>query len=99
MKALGDILDRNINSVMETLLVLAGLLVAVLTAPAAEPQDLVGQTAQGPFKPNWPSLHAHQDPEWFRDAKFGIYTHWGPVTVGCEDAPQGGASGTAARCI
>ena len=23
-------------------------------------------------------------------AKFGIYTHWGPVTVGCEDSPRGG---------
>jgi alpha-L-fucosidase len=42
------------------------------------------------FKADWQSLQAHRDPEWFRDAKFGIYTHWGPVTVGCEDAPQGG---------
>ena len=90
MKALEDILDRNINSGIEKLVVMAGLLVAVLTAPAAELQDLVGQTAQGPFKPDWPSLHAHQDPEWFYDAEFGIYTHWRPVTVGCEDAPQGG---------
>jgi len=44
----------------------------------------------GPFKPEWESLKAHQNPEWFRDAKLGIYTHWGPVTVGCEDAPKGG---------
>jgi alpha-L-fucosidase len=46
--------------------------------------------ASGPFNLDWASLKAHKDPEWFRDAKFGIYTHWGPVTVGCEDAPQGG---------
>ena len=45
--------------------------------------------AKGPFKPEWNSLKAHQDPEWFRDAKFGIYTHWGPVTVGAEDGPAG----------
>ncbi len=45
--------------------------------------------AKGPFKPTWESLKAHQDPEWFRDAKFGIYTHWGPVTVGAEDGPNG----------
>ncbi|MGC8638821.1 MAG: alpha-L-fucosidase [Isosphaeraceae bacterium] len=44
----------------------------------------------GPYRPAWESLKAHQDPEWFRDAKFGIYTHWGPVTVGCEDCPSGG---------
>jgi alpha-L-fucosidase len=58
--------------------ILSKILMAFWTAP--EPA----------FKPDWPSLHAHRDPEWFRDAKFGIYTHWGPVTVGCEDAPQGG---------
>ncbi len=70
---------------MDPLLVLAGLLSAMLTVSAAEPPKAGGQTAEGPFKPDWPSLHAHQDPEWFRDAKFGTYTHWGPVTVGCED--------------
>ena len=41
----------------------------------------------GPFKPDWQSLRSHQDAEWFRDAKFGIYTHWGPVTVGSSFAP------------
>ncbi len=35
----------------------------------------------GPFKPNVQSLtKGYQVPEWFRDAKFGIYSHWGPVT-------------------
>lgn len=42
--------------------------------------------AQGPYKDQWDSLKAHRDPEWFRDAKFGIYTHWGPVTLGAEGA-------------
>jgi alpha-L-fucosidase len=37
----------------------------------------------------WESLSKHEVPEWFRDAKFGIYTHWGPVTVGAEDGPAG----------
>lgn len=46
--------------------------------------------SKGPFQPEWESLKAHQNPEWFRDAKLGIYTHWGPVTVGCENAPKGG---------
>ena len=31
--------------------------------------------ASGPFWPDWDSLHAHKDAEWFRDAKFGIYSH------------------------
>ena len=41
-----------------------------------------------PFQPTWESLKAHQDPAWFRDAKFGIYTHWGPVTVGSRGLPS-----------
>ncbi len=55
---------------------------------AAEPgTDAVGQ---GPYRAEWESLKAHKDPEWFRDAKFGIYTHWGPVTLGREEGPGGG---------
>ena len=34
--------------------------------------------AEGPFKPDWNSLTNYQTPEWFRDAKFGIWAHWGP---------------------
>lgn len=44
---------------------------------------------RGPYQANWTSLEGHTIPEWFRDAKFGIYTHWGPVTVGAEDGPGG----------
>ncbi len=33
------------------------------------------------YKPSWNSLRAHQTPQWFRDAKFGIYTHWGIYSV------------------
>jgi alpha-L-fucosidase len=34
--------------------------------------------ASGPFKPDWNSLTNYQTPEWYRDAKFGIWAHWGP---------------------
>ena len=34
--------------------------------------------AQGPFKPTLESLSAFQVPDWYRDAKFGIWAHWGP---------------------
>lgn len=33
------------------------------------------------YKPNWRSLRSHPTPQWFRDAKFGIYTHWGIYSV------------------
>jgi hypothetical protein len=34
--------------------------------------------AAGPFQPTWESLSNYQVPDWFRDAKFGIWAHWGP---------------------
>ena len=34
--------------------------------------------APGPYEPTVESLSAYQCPEWFRDAKFGIWAHWGP---------------------
>lgn len=37
--------------------------------------------ADGPFKPDMVSLRQYQCPEWFRDAKFGIWAHWGPQSV------------------
>jgi alpha-L-fucosidase len=33
---------------------------------------------KGPFQPNWSSLTQFSTPAWFRDAKFGIWAHWGP---------------------
>ena len=33
------------------------------------------------FKPSWNSLSRHLLPQWLMDAKFGIYTHWGPYSV------------------
>ena len=32
----------------------------------------------GPFQPNWDSLQSYQTPDWYRNAKFGIWAHWGP---------------------
>lgn len=34
--------------------------------------------ASGPFQPTWESLSTQQVPDWFRDAKFGMWAHWGP---------------------
>ncbi len=33
------------------------------------------------YKEEWPSIARHRTPEWFRDAKFGIYTNLGPASV------------------
>ena len=64
----------------ETAFVLAttilGLLLVVQSGAAFE------------YEPEWTSLEKHNPPEWFRDAKFGIYTHWGPITCAIQDSPR-----------
>jgi alpha-L-fucosidase len=37
--------------------------------------------AEGPFEPTWESLQDYQIPQWYQDAKFGIFIHWGPYAV------------------
>ena len=39
------------------------------------------QMKTGQYEPTWQSLETHRTPEWFRDAKFGIWAHWGPQCV------------------
>ena len=35
----------------------------------------------GPFRPDWESLGSYQVPDWYKDAKFGIFIHWGVYSV------------------
>jgi alpha-L-fucosidase len=58
--------------------VVSGLMFAFASAVAL---------AEAPYDSTWESLSGHQIPAWFRDAKFGVYTHWGPSTVATADAP------------
>jgi alpha-L-fucosidase len=58
---------------MKTLLAI----VLVLCSPAVADVKSVQ-----PYQADWDSLSAHSPaPDWFRDAKFGIYFHWGPYSV------------------
>ena len=50
------------------------------SAPTPAPNyDL--PVAPGPFRPEMDSLKTYEAPDWFRDAKFGIWAHWGPQAV------------------
>ena len=52
--------------------------------PAAQDQklnEIKKEANAGPFKPNWDSLATYQIPEWYKDAKFGIFIHWGVYSV------------------
>ena len=55
----------------------------LLSAFAMAAFTLVAQKADmevqpGQFTPDWESLSSWECPEWFKDAKFGIWAHWGP---------------------
>lgn len=52
-----------------------------VAAPSAPDAQLNLPVAPGPFKPTDDSLKQYRYPEWFRDAKFGIWAHWGPQAV------------------
>lgn len=39
------------------------------------------ETPTPPFTSDWESLKKYEYPEWFRDAKLGIWAHWGPQSV------------------
>jgi alpha-L-fucosidase len=57
------------------LLVLCSLLVAGCQ------EKLTGSKAEK-YEPTWESIRQYKEvPEWLREGKFGIYTHWGPYAV------------------
>ncbi len=53
-------------------------LVLTFSVSAQQQKTIV---TEGPYKPTDESLKQYQYPEWFRDAKFGIWAHWGPQAV------------------
>jgi alpha-L-fucosidase len=69
------------------LLAVPSAIVAQSTAPQynAARKKLLAQNArvnaQGPFHADWNSLQNYKIPEWYQDAKFGIFIHWGVYSV------------------
>lgn len=50
-------------------------------------REVRSTTSDGPYATNWDSLDdVDPVPEWFRDAKFGIYFHVGPYSVPAYDS-------------
>jgi alpha-L-fucosidase len=41
-------------------------------------QYLEEPITKGPFNPTWESLENYKTPDWYRNAKFGMWAHWGP---------------------
>ena len=55
------------------------LAVAMLSASAASLQSNAAPPVR--YEPSWESLDARPTPEWFLDAKFGVFMHWGVYSV------------------
>ena len=74
----------NSNEMIKSSLLLAALLVGS-TVSAQDFQVKVSEADEpmqtGEFTPDWTSLASYEVPEWFRDAKFGIWAHWGAQCV------------------
>jgi alpha-L-fucosidase len=47
----------------------------------AQSPPQVPPIAEGPCKPARDGFAAYKVPDWFRDAKFGIWAHWGPQSA------------------
>jgi alpha-L-fucosidase len=62
-------------------LMLVPLAGPLLAEPAGTPSAPVSTGPAGPFAPTMQSFATYTCPEWFRDAKFGIWSHWGPDSI------------------
>jgi alpha-L-fucosidase len=66
----------------QALILLANAASAVAVRGAAAQSSDSGITiTPGPFSGTVDSLQTYQVPEWFADAKFGIWSHWGPQSA------------------
>ena len=68
-----------VNMTRRTAVGLLGGAIPAFAAP--QPQQPEIQIAPGPFQATRQSLMEYQIPDWYRDAKFGIWAHWGPQSA------------------
>lgn len=70
---------------IRNVIVATALLIASTAVKAQEYQVKVSEAQEpmenGVYEPTWESLRQYETPEWFRNAKFGIWAHWGPQCV------------------
>ncbi|KAJ8038034.1 Plasma alpha-L-fucosidase [Holothuria leucospilota] len=48
---------------------------------AKQPKSSANKEQSGPYFPNWDSIDSRPLPEWYDEAKFGIFIHWGVYSV------------------
>lgn len=71
---------------MRTIRIIIAVFFIVVTGSCVQE---VEKKKQKHFEPSWESLSQYECPEWFQDAKFGIYAHWGVYsTAKCPGTPD-----------
>lgn len=66
---------------MTFLRIIPAVVFGISVSAAEWPDPATVPAASGPFTPQLETLTNHQTPDWYRDAKFGIWSHWGPQAV------------------
>jgi len=80
-RGLGEVNRRNFIAGSAGMLAVPGSIFAQRASHTPAGVGFAGASTAGPFRPHWESLRAYQCPDWFRDAKFGIWAHWSPQCV------------------
>ncbi len=65
----------------DALKLMAAVVPALKMTRVSEADETIPRIQSGPFKGTRDSLQAYHVPDWFRDAKFGIWAHWGPQSA------------------
>ncbi|UCC23227.1 MAG: alpha-L-fucosidase [Planctomycetota bacterium] len=64
---------------MRKLVLILSVMTALLLSGC---EEQVTQCKMKKYEPTWESLREYKEiPQWLRDGKFGLYTHWGPYAV------------------
>ena len=70
---IGNLKTKNIQ--MKQLLFFTSIVLLMACSQKIKPTEKVY------FEENWESLQSYKIPQWMKDAKFGIFIHWGPNSV------------------
>lgn len=63
---------------------------AMTALAAGTARTLWSSPAKTLYEPTWGSLDSHQCPQWYKDAKLGMYIHWGICSVPAWAPRKGG---------
>ncbi len=72
---------QSIRTIKSAILVLFVSLLSSCVNLNQQSASSTSSVGMEPYEANWESLTRYETPEWFQDAKFGIFIHWGPYAV------------------